>query len=144
VANEVREDLEAVGIEVEVDAFKFPQYLRMLRAGRQQMYRYGWLAEYPSPSVFLTSLFFSTSPDNHAEFASTKVDRLLRDAAAEKNEEKRTRIYVRTEKLILRSQPTAPLGSFVTHWVAGERVEEISWDTMGGFDAVEVTLAEED
>jgi ABC-type oligopeptide transport system substrate-binding subunit len=144
VANEVRDDLEAVGIDVDVEPFKFPQYLRMLRAGRQQMYRYGWLAEYPSPSVFLTSLFLSTSPDNHTEFASTEVDALLRKAGAEKNDRKRTRLYARAEKLILRRIPTAPLGNFVTHWVAGERVDEIAWDTMGGFDAAEVTLSEED
>lgn len=144
VAKAVAGDLEAIGVDVKVQSFKFPRYLDKLRAGTQQMYRYGWLAEYPSPSVFLTSLFFSTSPDNHAAFSSTKVDRLLQKAAGERNDEKRLRMYVKTEKLILEDVPVAPIGTFVTHWAASERVDRIIWDTMGGFDAVEVTLTEED
>ena len=144
IAKAVAGDLEDIGLDVKVKSFEFPEYLRLLRSGREQMYRYGWLAEYPSPSVFLTSLFQSTSPDNHSQFGSRKVDKLLDKAAAEKNETKRQRFYVQAEKLVLKSLPVAPIGSFVTHWAAGERVGSILWDTMGGFDAVEVTLAEED
>jgi oligopeptide transport system substrate-binding protein len=143
IAKAVAGDLEDIGLDVKVKPFEFPEYLRLLRGGQQQMYRYGWLAEYPSPSVFLTSLFRSTSPDNHSGFGSKKVDKLLQKAAAEKNEAKRQRIYVDAEKLILKDLPVAPIGSFVTHWAAGERIGDIVWDTMGGFDAVEVTLTEE-
>lgn len=144
VANAVAGDLEDVGLDVDVKAFEFPQYLQQLTGGRQQMYRYGWIAEYPSPSVFLTSLFLSGSPDNHSGFGSKKVDKLLEEAGAERNESKRVRKYVQAEKLILRDSPVAPIGSFVTHWAAGERVGSIVWDTMGGFDAVDVSLDEED
>jgi oligopeptide transport system substrate-binding protein len=144
VAKAVAGDLDEIGLEVKVKAFAFPQYLRRLTAGRHQMYRFGWIAEYPSPSVFLTSLFLSTSPDNHSGFASKKVDKLLRQAGAERNDAKRLRRYVQAEKLILRELPVAAIGSFVTHWAAGERVADIVWDTMGGFDAVDITLAEED
>lgn len=144
VAKAVADDLEEIGIEVKVKAFKFPKYLRLLRAGKQGMFRYGWLAEYPAPAVFLSSLFQSTSPDNHAEFTSQRVDKLLDKAAAEKDEEKRGGIYAKAERLILTELPTAPIGNFVTHWAANRRVENIVWDTMGGFDAVEVTLSEDD
>ena len=59
------------------------------------------------------------------------------------SDEKRTKLYVRAERLILDRLPAAPLGTFITHWAAGPRIDEITWDTMGGFDAVEVTLSEE-
>jgi oligopeptide transport system substrate-binding protein len=143
IAQAVAGDLEDIGIEVKVKAYEFPAYLRQLRAGSQEMYRYGWLAEYPSPSVFLTSLFRSTSPDNHADYSNEKVDKLLEQAAAERDDAKRQRIYVKAEKLILKDLPLAPIGSFVTHWAAGDRVGEITWDTMGGFDAVDISLAED-
>ena len=143
VAKAVEGDLEDIGLEVKVKAFEFPEYLRELQSDEHEMYRYGWLAEYPSPSVFLTSLFQSDSPDNHSGFASKKVDKLLRRAAGEENEAKRERIYVAAERLILKGLPVAPIGGFVTHWAAGDRVGDIVWDTMGGFDAVDVGLAED-
>ena len=144
VARAVATDLEEIGLDVKIKAYKFPEYLRQLRDENSQMYRFGWLAEYPSPSVFLTSLFSSDSPDNHSQFSSSKVDNLLRKAAAEADDERRQELYLRAEKLILKKVPIAPLGTFVTHWAAADNVEGIVWDTMGGFDAVDVTLSDEE
>lgn len=143
-AEAVARNLEDIGLEVRVKAYGFPEYLKKLRDSNQEMYRFGWIAEYPSPSVFLTSLFESTSPDNHSQLSSSKIDRLLKKAGAERNQEERLRMYQRAERLILQRLPAAPIGTFLNHWAAGERVDGIVWDTMGGFDAVDATLAEED
>ena len=107
------------------------------------MYRLGWIAEYPSPDVFLTPLFTSASADNHSGFTSARVDQLLAEARRSKSEGKRLQLYIEAEREIMRAAPIVPLGTFESHWVAQRAVRGIAFDVMGGFDAAEVSLAQE-
>lgn len=141
VAQAVKANLEDVGLDVRVRSYPFSKYLRRLSDGSQQVYRLGWIAEYPTPDVFLTSLFKSDSPDNHSGFVSAKVDSLLDAAHAEPSENKRLQNYVAAEKAILRQAPIVPIGSFQTHWAAHKKVADIVFDQMGGFDAVGISIA---
>lgn len=140
VARAVKRDLEAVGLDVSVRAFPFPQYLRLLRAGDQNVYRLGWIAEYPSPDAFLDPLFAAGSPDNHSGFDSSFVDDLLREAQSEPSAARRLRLYRGVEKRVIAQAPIAPIGTFATYWAAQPRVSDIGFDVMGGFDGQFVTL----
>lgn len=140
VADLVARDLRRAGFKVRIRSFGFNKYLKRLRAGDQGFYRLGWIAEYPAPSVFLGSLFASDSHDNHSGFASRKVDGLLERARSERSAARRTQLYIEAEKEILRQVPIAPIGSFVTHWATQPEVRDLSFDVMGGFDAVDVYL----
>ena len=140
VAALVAKGLKETGFKDRVKSYGFNQYLKRLREGDQGFYRLGWIAEYPAPSVFLNSLFFSDSHDNHSGFSSPKVDSLLTRARAERSDSRRTQLYIEAEKEILRQVPIAPIGSFVTHWAAQPEVKDLSFDVMGGFDAVDIFL----
>ena len=142
VAALMKKDLTRAGLRVRTRGYAFPQYLRRLRDGRQSAYRLGWIAEYPVADVFLTPLFRSDSPDNHSGFKSRRVDSLLREAHAEPSPARRLQLYIEAEKAILRQVPIVPVGSFVTHWAAQPEVDGIEFDTMGGFDAVGISLNE--
>ena len=143
VARFVKRDLEAVGFRVRVASYEFSKYLKRLQKGEQAVYRLGWIAEYPVPDVFLSSLFASDSPDNYSGFSSPKVDRLLDEAHAERSEGRRVQLYIQAEKAILAEVPVVPIGSFVTHWAFQPEVEGLRFDVMGGFDAVDASLTEE-
>jgi peptide/nickel transport system substrate-binding protein/oligopeptide transport system substrate-binding protein len=140
VAQAVKINLEDVGLTVRVRSYPFSKYLRRLSDGAQEVYRLGWIAEFPTPDVFLTSLFKSDSPDNHSGFVSAKVDALLEEAHAEPSENKRLQNYVAAERAILREAPIVPIGSFQTHWAAHNKVQDIVFDQMGGFDAVGISI----
>jgi oligopeptide transport system substrate-binding protein len=143
VARFVAEHLEDVGFSASTRGYGFDRYLRLLRKGKQHLYRLGWIAEYPSPDVFLSSLFASSSPDNHSGFDFKRADRLLRRARREPSENKRLHLYLQAEKAVLRKLPVVPIGSFVNHW-ATQGVKDLFFDVMGGFDAASVALAEEE
>jgi ABC-type oligopeptide transport system substrate-binding subunit len=128
---------------VRTRSFPLNRYLRRLRAGDQQIYRLGWIAEYPVPDVFLSDLFGSDSPDNHSGFSSARVDRMLERARRTGSGSSRVQRYIEAEKAILRRLPVIPIGSFVTHWVAQQRVQGIRFDSMGGFDAVGISIADD-
>jgi oligopeptide transport system substrate-binding protein len=142
VAKAVKDNLEDVGLDVQVRGYPFPKYLRRLSDRKQQMYRLGWIAEYPSPDVFLSSLFESDSPDNHSGFSDAKVDALLERAHSEPSDNKRLQDYVEAEKAILKRVPIVPIGMFQTHWAAQKNVQDILFDQMGGFDAAGISLAD--
>ena len=143
VARAVGANLEAVGLRVKIRSFPFNEYLKRLRNGDQQMYRLGWIGEYPVPEAFLSTLFGSQSPDNHSGFSSSKVDRLLRQARAEPSPGKRQQLFVKAEQMIMKQVPIAPIGTFITHWAAQAHVEGMRFDVMGAFDAFDVSLSEE-
>lgn len=140
VARSIKADLQDVGLRVSLKPFRFSKFLRVLTTNKHSMFRLGWIAEYPDPDVFLHALFDSTSPDNHSDFSSDKVDKLLTKARSEPSEASRERLYREAEKLILRAVPIAPIGSFVMHWAAQPSVEGVVFDVLGGFDANTITL----
>ena len=140
VARAVKANLEDIGLKVKLRGYGFTKYLKLLQKGKQQIYRLGWIAEYPVPDVFLSSLFGSGSPDNHGGFRSSKVDQLLAKAHAERSEGRRHQLYIAAEKAIMRKVPIVPLGSFITHWAAQNGVQGIEFDVMGGFDAASISL----
>jgi peptide/nickel transport system substrate-binding protein/oligopeptide transport system substrate-binding protein len=143
VARAVKKNLTAIGLKVSTKGYPLDKYLDVLTKGKASTYRLGWIAEYPLADVFLSSLFASSSPDNHSDFASRAVDKLLDKAHSAKKEKARLKLYRRAEKLILAEVPIVPIGSFETHWAAQPAVGGLNFDTMGGFDAQFVTLAGE-
>nr|MBA3432269.1 peptide ABC transporter substrate-binding protein [Actinomycetota bacterium] len=140
VARAVRRDLRKTGLKVKIKAFGFRKYLRRLQDGKQSMFRLGWIAEYPVPDVFLSSLFESGSPDNHSGIRAGAVDNLLTRAHTQSSEARRLKLYRKAEKKILKRVPVVPIGSFVSRWVAQPTVRGIHFDVMGGFDVGSVSL----
>jgi oligopeptide transport system substrate-binding protein len=140
VAKAVEEDLESVGLKVRTRSYPLGEYLRRLRDSKTNVFRLGWIAEYPVPDVFLTALFDSNSPDNHFGFASQRVDELLARARAEPSPGRHVQLYIEAEKAIMEDVPIVPIGSFSSHWAAQPDVAGIVFDNMGGFDAVGVSL----
>jgi oligopeptide transport system substrate-binding protein len=140
VARRVASDLRDVGLRVKLRPYEFTQYVARLARGDGRVYRYGWLAEYPDPDVFLTPVFDSGSPENYSGFDSERVDRLLDRARSEPDPARRLLLYRRAEMAILKRVPVIPIGSFVTHWAAQPRVESLAFDTAGGFDLVGASI----
>jgi oligopeptide transport system substrate-binding protein len=141
VARIVRGYLESAGLDVDLKAYRLSKYLKRLSDVDHSMYRLGWIAEYPDPDVFLSALFDSGSPDNHAAFDSKQVDELLGRAQGTVDQDKRVQLYRKAEMKILEQAPIAPLGSFRMFWAAQPGVEGVTFDMLGGFDAAPISLA---
>jgi oligopeptide transport system substrate-binding protein len=140
VARAVKRDLLRAGFRVSMRGYPFRRFLQRLISGRGGVYRLGWIAEYPAPDVFLSSLFDSASPDNHSGFDSAKVDSLLDRAHRQSDPERRLDLYQKAERAIMERTPVVPIGTFMTHWAAQSNVEGIEFDPMGGFDAAGISV----
>jgi ABC-type transport system substrate-binding protein len=103
-----------LGIRVEVQQTEFATFLQDLNRRRFQMFRIGWIADYPDPENFLDLLFHSKSTNNHTGYRNPEVDALLEQARVEPDEATRFRLYNRIEQMIVDDAPWVPL------WYEGE------------------------
>jgi len=100
---------EHLGIEVELLQTEWATFLQDLRKRPFQMFRLGWVADYPDPYNFLDQLFHSQSSDNHMGYSNPELDRLLEQARTDLDQEARFNLYHRAEAIIVRDAPWIPL-----------------------------------
>lgn len=100
---------ETLNIRVEVEAVDWPTYLAEVNNSRYPMFLLGWMADYPDPHNFLDLLFHSESDENHSQYASDQVDRLLEQARVEQDLDERIALYRQAERLIVQDAVWIPL-----------------------------------
>ncbi|GAB4320929.1 MAG: ABC transporter substrate-binding protein [Dehalococcoidia bacterium] len=110
---------DVLGIQVELQAVEYSQFLRELRRGTFQMYAAGWIADYADPEDFIAKLFESDSPQNELGYVNPEVDRLIAEARVETDQERRFALYHQAEQIVLDDVAVIP-----TYWpVAHELVK---------------------
>jgi len=141
VAGVIKTDLDTVGIPAALRPHPFADYGRFLVSGQQELFRLGWIADYPSPDGFLTPLFSSTSPDNLTGLASPEIDQKLTAARAEADPDKRLNLYLQAEQLVLDQYVVIPVAQLETRMVAASRVKGFDLDGLGTFDGAGVSVS---
>lgn len=94
---------DRIGIKLELDFFTWDAFLKAVREGRVQLFRMGWVGDYPDAENFL-QLFYSknVSPGpNHAHYANPAYDAAY-DAAMEAASADERNSHWRTCQEILR------------------------------------------
>jgi peptide/nickel transport system substrate-binding protein/oligopeptide transport system substrate-binding protein len=140
VAAAIKADLEKVGIPAIVRAHPFAEYGQFLVSGRQELFRLGWIADYPSPDGFLNPLFQSNSPENLSGLASPEVDAALRAARAEADPARRQALYREVQERVLAQFVLVPVAQLETRLVVAERVRSFTLDPLGTFDGTAVSM----
>jgi oligopeptide transport system substrate-binding protein len=114
-----------LGIDIAIQQTDWATYLWDVRAHRYQMFGLtaGWIADYPDPQDFLDILFHSESRNNDMEYSNPEVDRLLEEARAEQDFEKRMELYQQVEEMILEDAPIVPLTHDADYWLTKPYVE---------------------
>lgn len=133
IAEFVQGALRDIGVTITLRELDWPAYLNLVDSGQVQLFRLGWLADYPDPENFLTVLFHSRnigSKGNLSRYANPRVDALLKEADESLDSAERARLYGEAEKIILADAPWIFLHYYSTDvlvqpWVRGLR-EQIS------------------
>jgi oligopeptide transport system substrate-binding protein len=141
VAQVIKLDLAAAGIPAVLRSHPLADYGTFLVSGQQELFRLGWIADYPSADGFLTPLFSSTSPDNVTGLSSPEVDQTLSAARAEADPAKRLALYLKAEQLVLDQYVVVPIGQLETRVVAASKVKGFAVDPLGAFDGAAVSLS---
>jgi len=141
VAQVIKTDLDTVGIPAVLRPHAFADYGKFLVSGQQELFRLGWIADYPSPDGFLTPLFLSSSPDNLTGLSSPDIDRTLTEARAEADPAKRLADYLKAEQMVLDQYVVVPVAQLESRMVASSRVKGFALDPIGSFDGSAVSVS---
>lgn len=98
-----------LGVEVKVKQLEPEKYAYLLEKEKDEMFRMGWMADYPDPQNFLDILFHGQSEENFGSYSNPKVDKLLEKARKERDAQTRLKIYHQAEKLLIQDAACLPL-----------------------------------
>ncbi len=143
VANSIKADLDAAGIPNVLRPHPFEEYGQFLVSGASELFRLGWIADYPSPDGFLAPLFQSTSPENLTGLQSKDIDDRIAAAQAEPDAAKRQALYREVEQKVLEQFVVVPVAQLEIRQVVAKRVQSFSLSSIGTFDGAAVTLSAE-
>ena len=105
---------EALGVETRLVREEFRVLLANVRAGDvTQVYRGSWIADFAEPDSFL-GILVGDNPVNGTGWADAEYDRLLQEAAATPDPERRMRMLARAEARIQEQAPLMPLYFYVS------------------------------
>ncbi len=141
VAEKVQAQLKKhLNIQVELANEEWKTYLQSLKMKRQQIYRMGWVADYPDPDNFMT-LMTSYSENNHTQWKDDVYDSLVEEAGVLSDKKKRIKLYQKAQKILVEeSVPVIPIYASQSHWLISDRVAAFPLNIMGKVSFKEVKL----
>jgi oligopeptide transport system substrate-binding protein len=98
-----------LGVEITVRQLESKAYYYRLKEEKDNLFDFGWMADYPDPQNFLEVLFHSAAENNIGKYYNPQVDALLEQAAVEQDEERRLSLYQQAEQLIIEDAAVLPL-----------------------------------
>lgn len=137
IAAPLQAEWAKVGINIKLTGLEWGTYLATLpKAKGDQLYRLGWIADYPSMDNFLYPLFNSkvSGVNQFTYYANPQVDQLISTARGTTDDTQRLNLYAQAEKIILNDSPVIPLYFYREFRVSNPRVANQNLDPFVGID----------
>lgn len=119
-ANFIKEQLEKIGLKVEIEILSFSEFLQRGRAGQLMFFTDNWLFDYPDGENILQLLYSSNFPGvNKSGYSNARVDELYNELKMTTNPDQRDNIFHAMEEIIFDDLPWIPMmyeSSFVLHY----------------------------
>lgn len=113
-----------LGIEVQISNEEWKTYLSRVRTDPPNIYRMGWLADYPDPSTFV-NLVTSFSENNYTGWGSKKYDELASEGSRTLDKDKRKAIYSELQKILTEEEaPVLPIYTGVRQLMLSTRIKD--------------------
>jgi oligopeptide transport system substrate-binding protein len=143
IAENVQAQLKRnLGINIEITNEEWKTYLKTLEAKNYQMYRLGWVADFPDPDTFI-NLHITKGGSNHTLWSNKRYDELIKKGVMESDKEKRKQIYYEALRLINEEDvPVIPLYYYRDQYLVNERVKNYPKNVMHKFYANEIELTD--
>jgi oligopeptide transport system substrate-binding protein len=107
---------------------------------KDELFYWGWSADYPHPQNFLEILFASGSEYNIGEYSNQEVDELLKMASREQDPEISYELYRKAEQILVSEAACLPLWYGKSYVLVKPYVEGYSLNPLGYTMLSEVTI----
>jgi peptide/nickel transport system substrate-binding protein/oligopeptide transport system substrate-binding protein len=130
IAEVLQAGWKAAGIETKLSNYEWGTFLDKLSKSsggtgdRSQLFRMGWVADYPSMDNFLYPLFQSDQSryGSYTFYKNEQVDDLIQQARATVDDQQRHALYAQAEKIIVTDIPGVPLYYYRDFRVTNNRI----------------------
>jgi len=120
-----------LGITVYLKNMEWKVFLKELDLDPPQVFRLGWVADYPDPDNF-ARVFTSQSGNNHTNWKNLVYDQLVELGVQETDPEKRRAIYNRLQRILLEEECViVPLYFYVQNWLVKPYVQGLEFNPLG-------------
>ena len=126
---------EHLGIAVELADQELMGYLETVTEDAPQIFRLGWMADYPDPDNFLYP-FHSTKGSNHIKWSNAEFDQLTEQAAFETDPAKRKELYLRAEEILCVDEAGIIPIYYYTRVVLAKPYVERTYALLGGTEQI--------
>jgi oligopeptide transport system substrate-binding protein len=117
-------DVKVRQIDPQLSASSFDQEV-------DQMYYFGWIADYPHPQDFLDILFSSNSDYNYGRYSNSEVDSLIQQANRSSDQAQSFTLYQQAEKIIVDEAACMPLSFGKSYTLVKPHVKGFSINALG-------------
>ena len=131
---------ENLGVQVQVRLLDPASYYYNLEFQRDNIFDYGWIADYPDPHNFLDVLFHSGAENNVGKYSSAQVDALLEEARLEQDAKARVALYHEVERLLVEDAAAIPLNFGRSYVAVKPYVKDLVFTPFGLVDLRSVFL----
>lgn len=116
----IKDMLEAIGLNVEIEVLTFADFLSKGRAGKLMFFTDNWMFDYPNAENILQLLVSTNSPGiNKSAYSHSGVDRLYQELKETSAADKREEIIHQIEEIVFDDLPWIPMmyeSTFVIHY----------------------------
>jgi oligopeptide transport system substrate-binding protein len=137
VAENIQAQLKKnLGIDVELANKEWKVYLSDMKADPPQMFRMGWVADYPDPDNFFT-LMTGVSENNHTLWKNAKFDELTEKASRLGDKDERRKLYDQANKILTEDEvPVISIYSYTSHFFVKDRIKNLIISPMAESELV--------
>ncbi len=103
----LQKSLAAIGIQLKVQTFSWPEFQQSLKNKKGQMWSYAWSADYPDAENFL-QLFYSKNAapgPNDSNYSNPEFDRLYEKSLTQNDSAERTALYKKMSEMVMEDTP---------------------------------------
>lgn len=112
IAEDVSNQLNEIGIKVEVDIMPPTAFKSAVADGKLNVFRKSWICDYPDPENFMTLFYskhYSPSGANYTHFHHSEFDRYYERCLVEQNDSLRSELFLRMDQILVEESPVIPL-----------------------------------
>ncbi len=124
---------EGLGLTMTSEVLEWTGFETTVRERPTHLIAGGWCADFPDPSNFFDSLFYSGATYNYGRYTNPALDALLDAARLEPDPTRRIALYQEAEQLLIDDVAFIPLAHSVSDTLVSPRV--------GGYVAVPIGVA---
>jgi oligopeptide transport system substrate-binding protein len=146
IATAIQANWKELGLNVTLKQQDWPQFLKFLGPPPDpsvDVYRNGWIADFPDDINFL-SIFQCGSGNNNTNWCSKPYDNLLKQATAEPNQQKRYELYQKAEAMLTGKNgqmPIAPIYWYTFAYQVAQNVHGWNTNPMDEIDLTKVSVS---